>query len=79
MKEMFGGILIAMGILIAGLSGLCSAAFFLMAMGGGGGDIAAATGVIMVVGGLPFAFGLALFFGGKALIRTAKRTDRGEG
>lgn len=71
MKQVFGSILMAVGILIAGASGLCS----LVLLGGelsnrGGGGVLV---VILVVGGIPFAIGLAVFVGGRALVRQAKR------
>jgi hypothetical protein len=70
MKTLFGGILLAIGILIAGASGLCSLAVL---FGGGLGGTAGMLPVVLVVGGIPFALGAALGFGGSALIRQARR------
>lgn len=67
MKMLFGGILLAIGILIAGASGLCSLAVLL---GGFGGF--SMLPVVLMVGGIPFAVGAALGFGGRALIRQAR-------
>jgi hypothetical protein len=79
MKTLFGGILLAIGILIAGASGLCSLTMFFSVMGNlhshqefsGAGMLP----VIAIFGGIPFAVGLGLFFAGRALIRS----DRGDG
>ena len=71
MKSLLGGLLLAVGILVAGVSGLCSLAFFVMALGDGGlGEILP---MILVVGGLPFVIGLGLFFGGRSLLRSARQ------
>jgi hypothetical protein len=66
MKMLFGGILLAIGILIAGASGLCSLAIL---FGFGGFSMLP---VVLMVGGIPFAVGAALGFGGRALIRQAR-------
>jgi hypothetical protein len=70
--KIVGGILIAVGILIAGASGLCSLAVLF-----GSGEI---TGFqmwpeVLIFGGIPFAVGAGIGYGGYALIRNA-RTDR---
>lgn len=78
MKMLFGGLLLAIGGLIALLSGLCSAYFVLMMLGGGGN--AEAVGgmlfLVLFVGGIPFAIGLGLFFWGRSLIRSAREEDQ---
>ena len=66
MKTFFGGILLAIGILIAGASGLCTVVFFVTTIGHGG---AGAFPLMLIVGGIPFAIGLGLVFAGRALIR----------
>jgi len=66
MKGIFGGILLAMGILIAGASGLCSLAVLFDTGEFGGMDMLPA---VLVMGGIPFAVGILIFFGGRALIR----------
>jgi hypothetical protein len=70
MKTLFGGILLAIGILIAGASGLCSLAVL---FGGGFGGNAGILPLVLVIGGIPFAVGAALGFGGWSLIRQARR------
>ena len=69
MKQVFGSILLAVGILIAGGSGLCS----LVVLGGGiSNSFGEVLGIVLIVGGIPFAIGLGLFFTGRALVRQAK-------
>jgi len=80
MKGFWAAMLMAAGILIAGLSGLCSG--FLLVAGlfqgpGGGADALSGAGIVLIVGGIPFLFGLGLFFWGRSLARSAKR-DREE-
>lgn len=79
MREFFGGLLMAIGILIATLSGLCSAFFlFSMLTSSGGGEFGGGGMLILIaiVGGLPFMSGLGLFYWGRALVRSARA--RGE-
>ena len=72
MKKLIGGILMAIGILIAGLSGLCSLVFIIGGMSGEGGDLLVLT---LIVGGIPFAIGVGLTLGGKAIINAARRDE----
>lgn len=72
--KLFGGILMAIGILVAGLSGLCS----LILIGGSissvtSSDILPGLLVVGLVGGIPFAGGIALFIAGRAMARNASR------
>ena len=72
MKKLFGGILIAVGILVAGGCGLCSLAILF-----GSGEM---TGVdmwpvVLVVGGIPMAIGVLIAFGGRALLRSAREEE----
>lgn len=73
MKSIFGSILMAVGILIAGASGLCSFAFVMSTVFGSTSNIRIGLPTIFFVGGIPFVIGLAVFFGGRALVRQAKR------
>ena len=69
-----GGILLGIGILIAGLSGLCTVMVVipeLLHPGGGGEDFAADIPGDLVIGGVPFAIGVGLFFLGRRMIRSA--------
>jgi hypothetical protein len=77
MKQLLGGILIAVGILIAGASGLCSL-YMVFASdtfrdGGGMGEMLSMVPLILLFGGPPFAIGVAIAFGGRSLIRQARR------
>jgi hypothetical protein len=78
MKRVFGGILMAAGILIAGLSGLCS-----IVVGGSmmtdssglfsGSGLLGLLPMILLFGGIPFVLGVGVFIGGRALVREADR------
>ena len=70
MKEVFGGILMAVGILIAGGSGLCSMVV-LFTPGEYSGF--AMLPAVLTFGGIPFAIGVAMAFGGRALRRGSVR------
>ncbi len=72
MKSLFGGILLGAGILIAGASGLCSLVFLVMGLSEPSGFVDVAP-MVLVVGGIPFAIGLGLFFLGRSLVRSARR------
>ncbi len=72
MKMLFGGILLAVGLLIAGASGLCSLAVL---FSGGGSDWSMLP-LVGVVGGIPFAVGAGLVFAGQLLIRKARRAAK---
>jgi hypothetical protein len=73
MKKLFGGILMAVGILIAGASGLCSAAIIFS--GGMGPEAMSMLPMVMVIGGVPFAVGALIAIGGGALIKSAREDD----
>jgi len=68
MKQLFGGLLLGVGILIMTCSGLCSLVVVFM----GFGEAMRDPSIIMLpllVGGIPFAIGFGLFWGGRALLR----------
>ena len=79
MKMILGGILLAAGILIAGASGLCSL-FVLFSSGEFAGP--EMWQAVLLFGGIPFAVGAGIAYGGYALIRSARNdregTDGGE-
>ncbi|MEO7688703.1 MAG: hypothetical protein ABIS51_05405 [Sphingomonas sp.] len=82
MTKFFGGLLMAIGILIATLSGLCSAFFLVMTLGDtNGAQFGDAPMLLMiaVIGGLPFMSGVGLFFWGRWLLRLAREREAGEG
>lgn len=64
--KVFGGILLAVGILIAGVSGLCSL-WGIISMISEPGMIP----IVLLVGGIPFAIGIGLVFAGRALLRSS--------
>jgi hypothetical protein len=68
----WGGGLLAIGILIAGASGLCSMAV-LFTPGEFSGLKMWPT--VLLVGGIPFAVGVAIALGGLALVRRSRRGD----
>jgi len=70
MKEVFGGILMAVGILIAGGSGLCS--LVILFEGGMGADVFSMLPVVLMFGGIPFAIGAGIAFGGYMLFRSGR-------
>ncbi|HET6941627.1 MAG TPA: hypothetical protein VFH89_05660 [Sphingomicrobium sp.] len=78
MKQLFGGILIAVGILIAGASGLCSLTVLFGGGFGGSGldDFLNMLPLVALFGGLPLAAGIGIAFGGRAMIRSARRDEQ---
>jgi len=77
MKQMFGGILLAAGILIAGGSGLCSLA--ILFDGGFAGDMGGWLSIlplVLLIGGIPLGIGVAMAFGGRALLRSAREDEQ---
>jgi hypothetical protein len=75
--KLFGGLLMAFGIIIATLTGLCSAywlVFFLSA--GFNRDLLFGLALVAAIGLLPCAGGVGLFFWGRSLLRAARA--RGE-
>jgi hypothetical protein len=68
-RRLFGGILLATGLLIMTGSGLCSLAVIGVGLWQGG---ARALGMIqfpLIFGGLPFGIGFGLFYAGRVLLR----------
>jgi polyferredoxin len=73
MKELLGGCLLAAGILIAGLTGLCT--LLMLAGINSWRSFVDAIGTIVMFAALPLAIGVGLIFAGRALIRSG-RGDR---
>jgi len=71
MKSLFGGILLAVGILVAGVSGLCSLGMLVMGLGERSGALDFLP-MVLLIGGIPFLIGLGLFFAGRSLLRAAR-------
>ena len=79
MKRLIGSVLLGVGILIAGASGLCSAGFvvsILYVMLSGGPAALGMLPLIAIVGGIPFGIGFGLFKWGQSLIRAADLEDK---
>jgi len=69
MKELFGGCLQAAGILIAGLTGLCT--LVMLASINSWRSFVAALGSMLFIG-IPFVIGIGLIMAGRALIRSGR-------
>ena len=67
MRRLLGGILLAIGILVAGLSGLCT----LLVLGGSltSGQFIDGLSMALAFGGIPLAIGIGLIFAGRALLK----------
>lgn len=65
MRDMLAGILMALGLLICCTSGLCSIIFLAAMLQGDSrltfDDVMQSAGLVLAVGGIPFAIGLAMF------------------
>jgi hypothetical protein len=76
MRQLLGGILIAVGILIAGASGVCSLYMLFTSdtfrSGAGISELLSILPLMLMFGGIPFAAGVALIFGGRSMIRRAR-------
>ncbi|MDB5709157.1 MAG: hypothetical protein JWL96_1227 [Sphingomonas bacterium] len=70
MRQFFGGLLLAIGILIMTGSGLCT--LWIIGSGLSTMRIGEALSMLpfpLIIGGIPFLIGLGLFFGGRSLLR----------
>jgi len=72
MKTLLGGILLALGLLIAGASGLCSLTVLAMSTSGQMGEMVP---MVLLFGGIPFLIGAGLVYAGRAIVRS----DRNQG
>lgn len=70
MRRLLGGVLIAIGALVSGLSGLCSVMLIISEMPLSEMDLKEGLPIVGIVGGIPFLIGLAAIFGGRRLLRT---------
>lgn len=71
MQKVFGGLFIAVGILVAGLSGLCT--FFMFAESSSPETFSAESiGIVLIFGGIPFATGVTFILLGRYLIKNAR-------
>ena len=73
MKGFLGGLLLAVGILIAGASGLCTIVFWGLAIADAhGSDFLGFLLLSLMVGGIPFVIGVGLILWGRWLLRRAR-------
>ena len=76
MRSFFGAMLLGCGILIAGLSGLCTVfALGSAVLGGMNREEMMYLPAVLIFAGVPFVIGVGAFFGGRHLIRTADKED----
>lgn len=68
-QKMFGALLMAIGGMIAGLCGLCSAFFLFSIAASDPAGVGGMGGVALIVGGIPIAVGVLIFLGGRKLWR----------
>ncbi len=69
MNRFVGALLMGIGVLVAGLSGLCSLLLLSEEPNWSGPAAAESLGIIAMVGGIPFIAGLGLFFAGRYVWR----------
>jgi phosphate starvation-inducible membrane PsiE len=74
MRGVIGGILLAIGMLVAGLSGLCSLVFFLTEVTSPYTSTSDLISYLLMFGGIPLAIGLGMLFLGRYLIKTKDLT-----
>lgn len=68
MKKLLGGILMAVGLLVALASGICTLVVLVSGLNAPA-EWTAMIPAVLIVGGIPFAIGTALFLTGRALVR----------
>jgi len=79
LKRFFGGLLLAVGVLIGGLGGLCTLVFIGMSIVGEAGEhypgaisnLLPTAILSLFVGAIPMGIGAGLFFLGRSLWRSA--------
>jgi hypothetical protein len=76
MNKLIGGILLAVGTLIAGVSGICTLVVVGSSLaspnewtGGGASGLFGSFMIVLIVGGIPFLLGLGLFLLGRRMLR----------
>lgn len=77
MQKLFGSLLLGCGIIVAGLSGLCTLLFAGTSMLGST-SLTEFTSILtsaLLAGGIPIGIGAGMFFGGRAMLRAAKRDE----
>lgn len=74
--KILGGILLGIGILIAGVSGLCSLVLLADPSTWSGPDMSENIAIVGIVGGIPFALGVAIVLLGLFVLKKGKSDDR---
>jgi len=69
MEQVLGGILLAIGLLIALASGLCMGVVFSDSHTISSDDVT----LVLIIGGVPFAVGVAMAIGGFFLLQAGRR------
>ena len=67
--KLFGALLMAVGGLMAGLCGLCSAGVVIITISDGGNGIGSSMMLALIFGGPPIVVGIGLFLWGRSLWR----------
>jgi len=70
--KLFGALLMAVGGLIAGLCGLCSAGVVIITISDGSNGIGSSMMLALIFGGPPIVVGIGLFLWGRSLWRGPK-------
>jgi hypothetical protein len=75
MRGVLGGLMMGCGILVAGLSGLCTLVLIgsMFVDSGSSGEDYGIGVMVLIVGGGPFLVGLGAFFAGRYLVRSQDR------
>ncbi len=79
MSKLMGGIIMGVGLLIAGVSGICSVAVLwdgFSHRGQTGGEYLDFSAAVPLIGGVPFLVGLGLFFWGRTIVRRAEKANK---
>jgi hypothetical protein len=81
MSKLGGGLMIGAGILIAGVSGLCSSLILWDSFSRdpqAGGEYLDFSTAVPILGGIPFLIGLALIWGGRRMLDRANAKAEAE-
>ena len=70
MIRLLGGLLLGLGILVAGASGLCSVLVIASEMPLSALDLREGLPIVLAFGGIPLLIGLAMIWGGRRLLRS---------
>lgn len=76
MRRLFGGILLAVGVLLAGACGICSLAVLLSGPSGSSPD-GSMLGLVLLFGGPPVALGIMMIVGGLRMVRQTEAAAMG--